>query len=147
MEIQLRKATKGDMAGIHTLVHELAVYEKAPEAHITTVEEYQKDFENGRFDSIVAVENGEVMGMVLFYQGYSTWKGKMLFLDDFVVKESLRGKGIGRLLFEAFLEEAKRLECKMVKWQVLDWNTPAIHFYEKYPVTFDGEWIDVKMFF
>ena len=71
----------------------------------------------------------------------------MLYLEDFIVRESERGEGIGKLLFDAFLEEAKRQNVALVKWQVLKWNEPAIHFYEKYPTTFDDEWYDGKIYF
>lgn len=133
------------MAAIHHLVRQLAIYEKAPEAHVATVADYERDFLDGKFESIVAEEDGVVVGMVLFYDAYSTWKGRMLYLDDFVVAEERRGAGIGKLLFEAFLDEARKRGCKLAKWQVLDWNEPAINFYQKYPVFFDKEWIDVKI--
>lgn len=78
---------------------------------------------------------------------WSTWKGKMLYLEDFVVKENVRGHGVGKLLFDALIAEAKRLDCVMMKWQVLDWNIPAIRFYEKYDTVFDKEWWNGKIYF
>ena len=84
--------------------------------------------------------------MALYFPAFSTWRGRMLYLEDFVVKESERGLGIGAQLFDAFIEEAKRQNVVLVKWQVLRWNEPAIHFYKKYDVVFDDEWVDGKIF-
>ena len=85
--------------------------------------------------------------MTLYYMTYSTWKGKMLYLEDFVVKADQRNKGIGQLLFDAFIEVAKAKKCRMVKWQVLDWNEPAIRFYEKNNATIETEWWTAKIIF
>jgi ribosomal protein S18 acetylase RimI-like enzyme len=82
--------------------------------------------------------------MALFYNAYSTWKGKYLFLDDLVVSEKYRRNGVGEQLIQAFLKEAKKQEVHFVKWQVLHWNSPAIEFYKKLGVEFDEEWIDCK---
>ena len=147
MHIEIRKANLDDMEAIHALVRELAEYEKGLHRVTTTSESYRKDFEEKVFDAYVAEVDGEIVGMALYYMNFSTWRGKMMYLEDFIVKESKRGHGIGAKLFEAFLEEAKLQECTMVKWQVLDWNEPAIHFYKKYDVVFDNEWVDCKMYF
>ncbi|HEX5113153.1 MAG TPA: GNAT family N-acetyltransferase [Saprospiraceae bacterium] len=147
MHIEIRKASLDDMEAIHALVRELADYEKGLHRVTTTPESYRKDFEEKVFDAYVAEVNGEIVGMALYYMNFSTWRGKMMYLEDFIVKESMRGHGIGAKLFEVFLEEAKRQECTMVKWQVLDWNEPAINFYKKYDVVFDNEWVDCKMYF
>ncbi len=144
--ILIRPATESDMPAIHALVYELAVYEKAPEAVTTTPEEYLEDFRNGRFESLVAEMDGKVAGMVLFYAAYSTWKGKMLYLDDFVVWESYRRYGVGQLLYDAFLEEGRKRGCRLVKWQVLDWNTPALRFYEKNDAIVEKDWWNCKVF-
>ena len=109
-----------DMPAVHALVYELALYEREPEAVFTTPEEYLRDFQAGRFECRVAEIDSEVVGMTLFYEAYSTWKGRMLYLDDFVVKESHRGEGIGQLLFDDFVAEGRRRGCRLVKWQVLD---------------------------
>ncbi len=69
----------------------------------------------------------------------------MLYLEDFVVKVEERGQGIGALLFDAFMKEARRKDVSLVKWQVLDWNEPAINFYKKYEAVFDSEWVDCKI--
>ena len=129
--MQIRTATAEDIPAIHALVYELAVFEKEPEAVFTTTEEYLRDFEAGRFESFVAEMDGKIVGMVLFYEAYSSWKGRMLWLDDFVVNEAYRQHGIGQKLFDVFVEEGRRRNCRLVKWQVLDWNEPALNFYRK----------------
>jgi GNAT superfamily N-acetyltransferase len=144
---QIRKALKSDMRAVHALVYALAEYEKAPEAVITTVAEYETDFENGVFDVLVAEnETGEVVGIMLYYLAYSTWKGKMVYLDDFVVSENVRGQGIGHLLWAQLLVEARKMGAKLLKWQVLDWNTPAIRFYEAIGAEIETEWLNGKLF-
>ncbi|MEN8786980.1 MAG: GNAT family N-acetyltransferase, partial [Flavobacteriales bacterium] len=135
MKTSLRKATKSDLKSVLDLVKELALYEKAPEEVTVTLADYERDFDQHIFDIIVAEQENEIVGIAFYYMTYSTWKGKMLFLEDFVVKEELRGKGIGKLLFKAYLEEAQKLNVSLAKWQVLDWNEPAINFYEKYNST------------
>lgn len=143
--ITIRPAIFTDMPAIHSLVCELALFEKEPEAVITTVEEYEKDWEQGIFEAIVAEMNTEVVGMTLFYTGYSTWKGKILYLDDFVVRESHRRYGIGQRLFDATLLTAKEKGCKLLKWQVLDWNTSALDFYEKNKAIIEKNWWNGKI--
>lgn len=145
--VEVRKATPEDIPAIHDLVRELAIYERAEEEFIASREEYYRDFENGVFEALVAEVEGEVVGMGLYYVAYSTWKGKMLFLEDFVVRETFRRRGIGQLLFEAFLTEAEHRGCRLVKWQVLDWNEPAVKFYEKNEALIEKEWWNGKIFF
>lgn len=144
--IQLRKATSVDIPAIHQLVRELAIYEKTEKEFTATLEEYYQDFDDGVFQCIVAQDAGEVIGMVLYYLTYSTWKGKMLYLEDFVIRQTHRRRGIGQQLFDAFLEEAKNTGCKLVKFQVLDWNQPAINFYEKNGCIIEKEWWNCKQF-
>src|SRR5690606_4986555 len=99
------------------------------------------------FKIFVAEVEGEVVGMALYYYTFSTWKGKMLYLEDFVVRQKFRRAGIGHALFEKVIEEARQNQCALMKWQVLDWNQPAISFYEKYNVEFDKGWWNGKLFF
>ena len=146
--ITIRYATETDLAAILNLIIELAVFENAKEEVIVTLEELTKDFREGTFQSQVAVdENNQVVGMTLYYLTYSTWKGKMMYLEDFVVSPKYRRQGIGQLLFDGIIAEAKKQNCKMMKWQVLDWNESAIEFYKKYNAIFDEEWFNVKLFF
>jgi GNAT superfamily N-acetyltransferase len=147
MEIYIRKALSRDLQAIHGLVAELAEYEKAPNEFIASLEEYQLDFQAGIFDAIVSEVEGTVVGMALYYMAYSTWKGKMLYLEDFVVQAPYRRYGIGQMLFDQFLTEAQTQGCRLVKWQVLDWNTPAVKFYEKNGAIIEKEWWTGKLFF
>ena len=147
MKITIRKADQADLPAILDLVKELAVYEKAADQVTATLEDYENAFSENIFESQVAELDGKVVGMTLYYMSYSTWRGKMLFLEDFVIFKKYRNLGIGQLLFDAFLEEARSKKVAMVKWQVLDWNEPAIKFYEKNKAIIDKGWWNVKMFF
>ena len=147
MDINIRKAELSDIPAILSLVKELAVYEKAGDQVSATINDYENAFNENIFESQVAEINGQVVGMTLYYMTYSTWRGKMLYLEDFVISEKHRSQGIGQVLFDAFLKEAKRKKVAMVKWQVLDWNEPAIAFYKKYNAIFDKGWWNVKIFF
>ena len=131
---------------MHTLVLELAAYEKGLDRVTTTPDSYLKDFTNNVFQAFVAEEKGEIVGMALYFLAFSTWRGRMMYLEDFIVRESMRGHGIGKLLFEAFLEESKNQDVALVKWQVLHWNEPGLNFYRKYETSFDEEWVDCKIF-
>jgi GNAT superfamily N-acetyltransferase len=144
--VTIREATRQDIPAIFALVEALALYEKAPEAVITSVEIYEKDFDAGVFEAIVAEKDHQVIGMALYYMAYSTWKGKMLYLEDFMVREENRRDGAGQMLFDAFLAIAKAKDCSIVKWQVLDWNEPAIRFYEKNKAIIEKEWWNGKIF-
>ena len=145
MKTTLRKATKQDLQAVLDLVKELALYEKAPEEVTVTLADYETDFDANIFDVILAEQKNQIVGMVFYYMTYSTWKGKMLYLEDFVVKEELRGQGIGKLLFKEYLQEAQKLNVSLAKWQVLNWNEPAINFYEKYNSTIEKEWFNGKI--
>jgi GNAT superfamily N-acetyltransferase len=147
MPLIIRKAEEKDLPFIHDLVRELAIFEKEEKEFTATLSMYEKDFKENVFQSIVAELDGEIIGMVLYYLTYSTWKGKMMYLEDFVVKEKNRGKGIGKALYEAFIEEAKHQQCQLAKWQVLDWNEPAIQFYTQNNAILEKNWWNCKVFF
>ncbi len=147
MDINIRRSESSDLPVILSLVKELAVYEKAGDQVLATLGDYENAFKEKIFESQVAQINGQVVGMTLYYMTYSTWRGKMLYLEDFVVSESYRNKGVGQLLFDAFLAEARLKKVAMVKWQVLDWNDPAVAFYKKNKAIFDKDWWNVKIFF
>lgn len=142
MKYKIRKAEMGDAEPIMNLVHELAIFEKAPNEVINSAEQMKKDGFGSHplFWSLVVEMNSEVIGFALFYFRYSTWKGKVLYLEDFYVQEKYRGRGIGAALFDEVLTTAKMEACHRVSWQVLDWNESAIRFYEKYKANFDKEW-------
>lgn len=143
----LRKAIIDDIPAIRDLVYELAVYEKAASEFVASLEDYNDNFEAGIFQAILAEFEGKIVGMVLYYPAYSTWKGKMMYLEDFVVLEEYRRYGVGSQLFDAFIEDAKIQGCKMVKWQVLDWNESALAFYQKKNATIEKEWWNGKLIF
>ncbi len=145
--INIRKGTKADLPAAMELIHELAVYEKAPEQVNNSVERMEEDGfgDHPVFEFFVADEDNEVKGMALFYYRYSTWKGKSIYLEDLVVRESERGKGLGKLLLDKIVLEARERDCRQVNWQVLDWNEPAIRFYERMGAELDGEWINCRL--
>lgn len=148
MKIKIRRGKKSDLQQVLALIKELALFEKAPEEVTLTIKQFKKDFEskNPLFHFFVAEkENKKIVGIALYYYGYSTWKGKRMYLDDIVVTEKMRGKGIGKKLFEEIIREAKKNKVKQIMWQVLDWNEPAINFYKKYNSILDHEWITGKL--
>jgi len=147
MSFIIRNAKSGDIQEIYNLVLELAIYEKEPEAVTASIQDYIENFESNVFDAIVAEKDGKIVGTCIYYMTWSTWKGRMLYLEDFVVNQTFRRKGIGQLLFDGFLAKAKALDAVMVKWQVLNWNVPAIKFYEKNHAIIEKGWWNVKMFF
>jgi len=148
-DIIIRTAIAEDMNTVHSLIRELAIYEKSEKEHTNTVEQLILDGfgPNKVFDCIVAEDNKSVIGFALFYTSYSTWKGACLYLEDFLVTEKLRGKGVGKLLFDKVLSIAKVRKVGRFEWQILDWNEPALNFYRKYNATLDGEWINGKITF
>ena len=144
---QIRPAQDKDIPGIYALVEELAIYEKARNELWLTVEEYQQLWEENAFESIVATHNDQVVGTCIYYMTFSTWKGRMLYLEDFVVKDTHRQTGIGQALFDEFISIAKTKECALIKWQVLDWNEPALAFYRKNQAIIEKEWWNGKIVF
>ena len=147
MKIGIRKGLLTDLPSVLDLVRELAKYERAPEEVDANLKIYENGFKEGLFDLIVAELNGSIVGMALYYPIFSTWKGKKIYLEDIVVTEPHRRTGAGKLIFEAVVEEARASGATGMRWQVLNWNEPAIRFYEKYPTHFDDEWINCKLTF
>lgn len=145
--MNIRKGKKEDLQGIFKLINELAFFEKAPEEVTNTISSMEIDGFGDRpvFSFHIAEVNDQIVGMALYFVKYSTWKGKGLFLDDLIVTESMRGKGIGQKLFDAYMNEAKAIDAKQAHWQVLDWNTPAINFYKKLGAKIDEDWWDCKL--
>lgn len=144
----IREARKGDEQDIMDLIHGLALYEKAPEQVVNTAEDLAIHlFEEKICEAIVAEKDKQIVGFALYYTNYSTWKGKCLYLEDFYVLPELRGEGIGSLLFDRVVEIAKDRGVKRMDWQVLEWNEPAIKFYQKKDAVLDSEWINGRFFF
>jgi GNAT superfamily N-acetyltransferase len=145
----IRKAIATDIPAIHSLIRELAEYEQAPEEVIVT----ENDMLNYGFGSnplftcYVAEDQNQIIGMALYYIKYSTWKGPCVFLEDIIVTQSRRKEGIGKLLFDQVLNDCRKMNCKRMEWQVLDWNTPAIKFYEQYEPEVLKEWLNYRLSF
>ena len=169
MHISIRRAVKEDCPRLLELITELAIYEKAPDDVTVTLEHFTESGfgENPVWWAFVAtspltpLHNAErgtspsppddgpaaetILGFALYYIRYSTWKGQAMYLEDIIVTESMRGKKIGKLLFDKLIEEAKQKKLNRIIWQVLDWNEPAINFYKKYNAEFDAEWLNCRI--
>ena len=143
----IRKGTQNDVPAVLNLIKELALYEKAPQEVTITSDELVADGfgENPIYGLFVAEEENVIVGIALYYDKYSTWKGRSLFLEDIIVTESKRGLGIGHALFQAVIGVAKECNSARMEWQVLDWNEPAINFYKKYNAELDPEWLNGKL--
>ena len=143
----IRKATKKDMQSVLELIQELAIFEKEPDAVIVTVDDLVRDgfSENPLFQCFVAEEENNIIGMALFYYRYSTWKGKTIHLEDLIVKESKRGTGAGFALYKEIIKQGKAENVRRIEWNVLDWNTAAIDFYEKSGAKILEDWRVVHM--
>jgi GNAT superfamily N-acetyltransferase len=149
MDILIRKASRKDCARMMELIHELAVYEKAPDEVTVSLSHFEESGfgANPVWWAFVAEVQGVVVGMALYYVRYSTWKGQRMYLEDILVTEDMRGQKIGSLLFDALIKEAKEKGFNGMNWQVLDWNEPAINFYKKYNANFDPEWVNCSIVF
>lgn len=147
MEIKIRQATVEDMSSVLKLIKQLAVFEKEPEAVEVTLENLKQDGfgENPAFKCFVAEVEEVVVGIALVYQRYSTWKGKALHLEDLIVDEAIRGSGIGSLLLDEVVKYGHSLGVKRISWEVLDWNEPAIAFYEQKGATILRDWDVVQL--
>jgi GNAT superfamily N-acetyltransferase len=145
--INLRVAKKEDCPRLMELIHELAVFELAPEQVTVTLAEFEEAGFGSKpvWKTFVAEDNGVIIGMALYYIRYSTWKGQRLYLEDLIVTESYRGKGAGKLLFNRIVQEAQELGFNGMTWQVLDWNEPAIKFYNKYEAGIEAGWLNASL--
>lgn len=141
MDIVIRPASEGDLPDALQLIRDLAVYEKEPDAVVVTEAEFLRFFRDKNFECLVAELDGSVVGIALFYMAYSTWKGPYIYLEDFIIKDGLRRKGIGKALLAAVVEVAEDRQAPYIKWQVLDWNKPAIDFYKKLKAELSSEWM------
>ena len=146
MNAQLRTAIQEDCPRLLELIKELALYEKAPEEVTVTLEEFvEAGFgKQPVWKAIVALDQDLIIGFALFYTRYSTWKGRRLYLEDFIITESYRGRGIGKLLFDSVILEAQENNYNGMSWQVLDWNEPALNFYNKYNAQTESGWLNAS---
>lgn len=145
--INIRTALEKDMSQVITLIQELADFENESHAVEVTAEDLkQHGFgQDPKFHCLVAEENNDIVGIALVYERYSTWKGPTIHLEDLIVRESHRGKGIGTLLLDWVVKYAKDIGVKRLGWEVLDWNTNAIKFYESKGAKILKEWRVVQM--
>lgn len=147
MDFIIRQAKKNDMSEVLSLIKELAHFEKEPNAVEVTVKDLEIDGfgEDPRFNCFVAEVNSKIEGIALIYNRYSTWKGRALHLEDLIVSEAMRGTGVGTALLDEVIKYAYKLGVKRVNWEVLDWNEPAINFYEKKGAKVMRDWDVVQM--
>ena len=147
MKIKIREGVKEDLPSVLELIKELADYENSLEEVIISLE----DLENDGFGDhpwywfLIAEKNEEIIGLSFYWIRYSTWKGKFLFLEDFIIKDEYRRQGVGSKLFEATIKICQKLKLNGIIWQVLDWNTPAIDFYKKYNADISSKWLNGKL--
>ncbi|MBL4709386.1 MAG: GNAT family N-acetyltransferase [Flavobacteriales bacterium] len=144
MSFIIRKGKAGDCKAALELIHELALYEKAPEEVELSLEQLIDDGFGGNsiYELLVAEDRGQIIGIAIFYEKYSTWKGRCTYLEDLIVTKSKRGIGAGKALFEAVIKYSKEKNSGRMEWQVLDWNVPSINFYKAYDAELDGEWFN-----
>ena len=147
MEITIRKGEKADLPTVLELIKELADYENALNQVSITLEELENDGFGERpwYWFIVAEKDNDIIGLSFYWIRYSTWKGKFLFLEDFVIKKEYRNQGVGSKLFEETIKVCQKLNLNGMIWQVLEWNTPAINFYKKYNADISKNWLNGKL--
>jgi GNAT superfamily N-acetyltransferase len=145
--MNIRKGIPEDMKAVLGLIQELAVFENEPEAVVITEEDLIRDgfSETPLFHLFVAEVASEVVGIALYYYRYSTWKGKTIHLEDLVVKEKMRGSGVGFALYSEIIKQGKKDKVRRIEWNVLDWNTPAIDFYIKSGAKILDDWRVAQM--
>ncbi len=145
--ITVRKAQREDCPQMMELVRELALYERAPDEVTVTMNHFEESGfgPNPVWWAFVAEVDGEIKGFALYYIRYSTWKGQRMYLEDIVVTEAARGQGLGKMLMQALISEAETRKFNGIVWQVLEWNEPALRFYEKFNAKFDAEWVNASV--
>jgi Sortase and related acyltransferases len=143
----IRKGNPEDMEAVLGLIQELAAFEKEPDAVLITVDDLTRDGfgEVPLFQVFVAEVDSEIVGIALYYYRYSTWKGKTIHLEDLVVKDKMRGTGLGYALYSEIIKQGKKDKVRRIEWNVLDWNTTAIEFYEKSGAKVLGDWRVAQM--
>ena len=147
MEILIRKGVKSDLPHVLNLIEELAEYEESLEQVTITLKQLEEDGFGKKpcYEFLIAEKKNTIVGLSFYWIRYSTWKGKFLFLEDFIIKKEYRKKGVGNLLFLETINVCKELNLNGMCWQVLDWNTPAIKFYKKYNADISNQWLNGKL--
>lgn len=146
MSIIIRQATPADIPAIHSLVAELADYLGESDNFVTTPAVYETDMADDFFHALIAETDGKVVGMTLYYYAYSTWKGRMIYLEDFVLSPKYRRRGIGQQLWEALKETGRKRNCKLLKWQVINSDEAAMKFYLAQDAIIEDNWLNGKLF-
>ena len=147
MKTLIREGLKEDLPKVLELINELADYEKALKEVTITLDDLENDGfgDTSYYSFLVAEHDQTIIGLSFYFIRYSTWKGKFLYLEDFIIREEYRNQGIGSLLFEATINVCKKEDLNGMIWQVLDWNTSAIKFYKKYNASISTEWYNGKL--
>lgn len=147
MNVLIREAKSQDIKSALALIQELATFENEPNAVEVTEDEMIRDGfgENPKFKCFVAESDGNIVGLALVYPRYSTWKGSVVHLEDLIVTKSIRGKGVGKALLDTVVKYASNLGVKRISWEVLDWNEPAIKFYESKGAHIMRDWDVVQL--
>ncbi len=145
--IQIRIGTPSDMPAVLELIQELAIFEREPNAVVVTADDLVRDGFGPQpmFGTFVAEMEDKIVGMALYYYRYSTWKGRTIHLEDLIVQAAMRGQGVGEALYAHVLKQAQKDGVRRVEWNVLDWNTPAIAFYEKSGARVLDDWRVAQM--
>lgn len=145
--MKIRKGKKSDLPSILNLIKELAHYERALDKVLITLNDLEKDGfgKHPLFWVLVAENENKIVGMAFYYIRYSTWSGKMFYLEDFVVKKGFRRMGVGSLLFEECIRVARKINANGMVWQVLNWNKSAMNFYQKYNSELKSDWVNGKL--
>ena len=145
--MNIRKGEKKDMKAVLDLIQDLANFEREPDAVEVTVADLERDGfgEDPLFYTFIAEVNDKIVGIALYYYRYSTWKGKTIHLEDLIVKEDMRGAGVGFALYSKIIEQGKIDQIRRIEWAVLDWNVPAIEFYKKSGAKVLEEWRVAQM--
>ena len=145
--MNIRKGQKSDMSAVLALISELAIFEKEPDAVVVTVADLERDgfSDHPLFHTFVAEKENKIVGMALYYYRFSTWKGKTIHLEDLIVTDEMRGSGLGFALYSEIIKQGKKDGVRRIEWNVLDWNTPAIDFYEKSGARLLADWRVVHM--
>jgi GNAT superfamily N-acetyltransferase len=141
----VRKIRTQDLLSVLNLIIELAEFEKEPDAVEITLEDFTKDFSNNLFDCLIAENQNGIIGIALYYNRYSTWKGKTIHLEDLIVTQNERGNGVGKALLNEIVFLAKKSKVRRVEWNVLDWNKDAITFYEGVGANILDNWLVVQL--